>query len=340
MDAGSIDVYIVTVTNTAHDDLSEEVEAVTLSPEGAFSVLGDQTRLKILQTLGEADGALSFSELFERIQYDDTANFSYHLEKLRGHFICETDAGYDLRQAGHRIVQAVLSGAMTEEPVIEPTQIDRQCPRCGSPIEVGYSQETIEQYCTACDGIFGEADPRRNTFPDTGHLGNGSLPPAGVQGRTATEVAEIAWTWGHLAVYARGSGFCPNCSAPTTLSMTVCEDHDGSIGTCERCDRRYAVQRSVECTNCIYESEGNVGGQLLSNTELLAFFTTHGLNPLTPETYDRAMEVMFTFKEEVISASPFRGRYTYNIDGDSITLTVDEDLSVVGVERKYNSDSA
>lgn len=327
-------ITIGMVTNRGAEDTGK------LSPEQAFSVLGDETRLQILQTLGETDGPLSFSELFGRIEYDDTANFSYHLEKLQGHFVRETNAGYDLRQAGQRIIEAVLSGAVTENPVIEPTQIDRQCPLCGSRMVVGYSQETVGHFCTECAGVFGEADPNPNTLADLGHLGNGSLPPAGVQARTATEVAEAAWTWGHLEVYARNSGLCPRCSAPTTYSLVVCEDHDAESGTCDCCGRRYAAQRLDECTNCIYEAEGHVNGRLFSNTDLLAFFSTHGLNPLTPDSFDRAMEVMFTYDEEVISIDPFMAQYTYTMDGDSITLTVDEDLSVVGVERDYTSEAS
>ena len=35
-----------------------------LSPDAAFAVLGDETLLQILRTLGEADEPLAFSELF------------------------------------------------------------------------------------------------------------------------------------------------------------------------------------------------------------------------------------------------------------------------------------
>lgn len=59
-------------------------ESAALSPDEAFAVLGDETRLQILQTLGEADKPLAFSALFDRIEYDDSSNFGYHLDKLVG----------------------------------------------------------------------------------------------------------------------------------------------------------------------------------------------------------------------------------------------------------------
>lgn len=96
----------------------------TLSSEDAFAVLGDETRLQILQALGEADEPLAFSELFERIEYEDSSNFGYHLRKLVGHFVRKSDEGYTLWEAGRRVVEAVLAGAMTENPVMELTQID------------------------------------------------------------------------------------------------------------------------------------------------------------------------------------------------------------------------
>lgn len=93
-------------------------EPTTLSPDEAFAVLGDDTRLQILQMLGAADEPLAFSELFDRIEYHDSSNFGYHLDKLVDHFVRKTDEGYALRQAGRRVVEAILSGAVTDDPVL------------------------------------------------------------------------------------------------------------------------------------------------------------------------------------------------------------------------------
>lgn len=108
--------------------------ATQLSPEEAFSVLGDETRLAILRTLGDAADPLSFSALFDRVDYDDPSNFNYHLKKLTDHFVHKTADGYVLRQAGRRVVEAVLAETPAAEPRLERTQIDRPCFLCDAPV--------------------------------------------------------------------------------------------------------------------------------------------------------------------------------------------------------------
>ncbi|MFB6206666.1 MAG: ArsR/SmtB family transcription factor, partial [Haloglomus sp.] len=89
-------------------------EPTALSPDEAFGVLGNETRIQILQTLGEADGPLSFTELRDRVGIRQGSQFNYHLDKLVGHFVRKTDDGYELRLAGRRVIYAVLSEAVTE----------------------------------------------------------------------------------------------------------------------------------------------------------------------------------------------------------------------------------
>jgi len=119
---------------------SNEVDESALSPDDAFAVLGDETRIEILQTLGEADAPLSFSELREHVGTSDSGQFNYHLNKLKGHFIRKADIGYMLSQAGTRMVEAVLSGAVTEAPHVGLTEIDASCHYCGAPIAVIYRE--------------------------------------------------------------------------------------------------------------------------------------------------------------------------------------------------------
>ena len=45
----------------------EFAEPTTLSPDAAFERLGNEARIKILRTLGEADGPLSFTEVRDRV---------------------------------------------------------------------------------------------------------------------------------------------------------------------------------------------------------------------------------------------------------------------------------
>jgi DNA-binding transcriptional ArsR family regulator len=300
-----------------------------LEPDEAFAALGNETRIQILKTLGEADEPLAFSELYDRVEYDTTANFNYHLDKLEGHFVGKTDDGYDLRQAGRRVIQAILSGAMTEDPTLDPTEVDFPCRHCGAPVEVSYSGGEMRLSCTKCSGNSGgSGSDERGERAEYGNLANMSLPPAGVQGRTAEDILRAAATLGHLDALAVTSNVCPRCSAPVDRSLRICEDHDASDALCSRCDHRWAVRVFFQCTNCIYEQDLPGVMVLLGEPDLMTFVADHGLN-----TTADGIEWGWDYGEEVRSIDPFEVRFTFTIDGDSITLTVDEDLSVVEVTR-------
>lgn len=309
-----------------------------LSPDEAFALVADETRLEILRILADAGEPLPFSTLFDRADYDTRSNFSYHLDKLEGHFISQIAEGYAIRQAGRRIVEAVLSGTMTDDPVVDRVRTERQCPFCAASLEVSYEQERVEMFCPECPGLARRDDSGEHFSTEFGTLGAISLPPAGVSGRTPTELFDAAQVWTHLDLLANSTGVCARCSGTIDHSVTVCENHDASDEMCGHCDRRYAVLFEVECSQCHYHNDGIALVGLLATTELLSFFTGHGLNPLVPETRDRVPESPAHYEEEVHSMDPFRATFTFTADGDSISLTIDEDVSVVDVARVPRGD--
>ena len=315
----------------------ERSGASALSPDEAFGVLGNETRMEILYTLGEADGPLPFSELHERVGMRDSGQFNYHLDRLVGHFVRKGEDGYALRQAGRRVVEAILSGAVTEAPVVEPTRIDHPCHYCGSPVEVSFRTDRVVKYCTECAGKSGVPTDESGQFVprDDGYLGTLPLPSAGVANRTISEVFEAAWTWTNVELLTESSGMCSRCSAPLEESVEVCAEHDAGDGICERCDSRYAVELHASCTNCINDLRGPFVLGLVADTELLSFLLAHGLDPIAPSG-DGIYEVdriHMGYEEEVVSTEPFEARFTFAADGEALTLTVDDDLSVVDATR-------
>lgn len=311
-----------------------------VSPDEAFAVLGDETRLQILQTLAEADGHLAFSELFDRVDYETTANFSYHLEQLEGHFVRQTDDGYALRQAGRRVVEAILSGVVTADPVLNPTPVDEPCPYCDDGFMVSFQQERVQQYCPGCAGHYGDILTENESIDTTesGYFGSIPLPPAGLQGRTAGEVQRTAATWGTLEYLAVASGICPRCSTPLDESVHVCEDHDVTDRICERCDNHHAIQLSTRCPTCYHEQRGAFVLGLMADLDLLAFLTEHGINPVSPVSYAAYEAAIRDYEEEVLSVEPFEARFTFTIDGDALTLVVDDDLSVVEATKRTTTE--
>lgn len=189
----------------------------TLSPDDAFSVLGNETRMEIIQVLAEATDPLPFSELRERVGVSDCGQFNYHLDKLADHFVENAEDGYSLLRAGQRIIEAVVSGAVTETPIIEPTPVDWPCSQCGAATEVSYQQEWVALSCTECPGLYGEGIVADESAPEEqlehGYLGGLSLPSAAVQDREVDEVVRTAFAWDFLERMARAHGICPRCAA-------------------------------------------------------------------------------------------------------------------------------
>ncbi len=300
-----------------------------VSPEEAFAVLGEEARFEIMRALGEADEPLAYSALFERVEYDDISNFSYHLDKLVGHFIGKTDQGYVLRRQGERVLEAVLSGAVTTDPVREPTQTDRPCPICSAHIKVGYEHELVTMHCPECSGMREQADSEDPRFPE-GNLGYRLLPPAAVDGRTAAEIHDVSQTWTGLTVHAVGRGICSRCSGMVEHSLDVCESHDGTETMCDQCGQRFAAMTVVTCTNCIFEVPVGIAAYLVPQIEVMAFLIEHGIDPVSPGDFHPYAAV----EETILSHDPFEAKYTFTVNDDTLTVTVDADLSIVDMIRE------
>jgi len=304
------------------------------TPDEAFALLGDETRLDIVRELGAADDPLAFSALHDRVDVRDSGQFNYHLEKLVGHFVAKTDGGYRLSRAGRRVVEAILSGAVTEEPGLERTAIDETCRYCGADVEIVWRSGSLEMYCTECAGRYGNRAGDGELPGDGGYLGRMPLPPAGLQDRTPDEVLQAAWAWGGLEILAMSAGICPRCSATVDRTVDVCADHDASEGLCPTCEALHRVTVGVECGNCIFTSGGDFAIVLLANTDLLAFLADHGNNPVLPASSAALYRILGDYAEAVHSTDPFHASFTFTAGADTITLTVDDDLEVVSVQRE------
>lgn len=314
-------------------DRGHPEEPTPPSPEEAFAILGNEARFEILRVLGEADEPLGYTALFERLEYDDSSNFSYHLDKLVDHFIARTDEGYRLRRPGERIVEAVLSGAVTSDPVRDLQPTDTPCPFCGSAIEVGYRRERVTMHCPDCSGLLGEDDSRP---PGFGNLGIRPLPPAGVQGRSGDDLYSVSTTWTATSMQAIGRGVCPKCSGQVERSVEVCANHDTSSGTCEACGMRFAAKASATCENCIFGMTAPAAGHLIVYPEPMAFLVQHGVDPVAPAGFHPFEAV----EETVHSRSPFEATYTFTAGGDSVSVTVDDTLSVVDVTKQDEGEAS
>lgn len=292
-----------------------------------LKVLGDPTRLHILQVLSDADGELSFSELYDPIDLTESGTFSYHLNLLVDHFVHETEDGYELTEAGRQVVMVMHSGVVTEDPHLSPEPVALQCQFCDSQIVAGYHRERVPLYCTGCPGLVTD-NGESIEVDELGYIGSMTLPPAGLRHRTRDEILRAATTWSHLDLMAWASDVCPRCSAKVNHALDICEEHDETADVCNHCDRRYRIGVKSRCTNCINSRSTYFGMYLMDTPDLIEFVAAHGLNPIAD-----GIEWGWEFEEKLISLDPFEATFSLELDGDRLSLTVGEDLRLQAVDR-------
>jgi hypothetical protein len=304
----------------------------------AFALLGDETRLAILLALWEEydphadDNAVPFTRIFDRLDYDDSGNLRYHLEKLRGQFLRQQAAGegYELREPGMKLLRAVIAGAGAEDVTMETTEIDQPCLLCGAPTAVSFRNGCLFWACTECEGPTPEA-----TDVD-GFLSATPFDPAGVADRPPEEV--------HLASVAVArrkkqlvfDGFCPDCSGSVDGWLECCADHDAD-GVCEHCGTTFAAWARFECQVCKRHDVSSPKTLALFHPAVVAFYDDHGVSLRVhaddADSVRRVFGHMHDHQMEVCSTEPPRVAVTAALDGDEVRVTFDETASVVDVDR-------
>lgn len=300
-----------------------------LPPEEAFTVLGNELRMRIVSELGAVDHPLSFTELRDRVGLRQGGQFNYHLDKLVGHFVEKTDDGYALHQPGSAVVQAILSGAVTENPVIEPTEVDFACLLCDAPVLVGYHAERVELYCTGCTGQYEDKADNPPSFDDVGgYLGHYTLTPTGAEDRSPYELLEAASLWAHLENVALANGLCMRCGGMVETDVTVCGSHNPEGERCPTCSNRHSVQVDRTCTTCGFSRGGMAITILATHRELRKFVAEQGIDPIV-----EGFKWGWDCDEDVHSIEPLRADFTFEVEGEAITLHTGADLEVVDVTR-------
>lgn len=302
------------------------------APDEVFNVLGDETRMAILQALWNADVAdhpqdnvLTFSELQDIVGVADSGRFNYHLNQLVGHLINKTDDGYQLRAAGITIIQALLAGTLTEEPTLDPTPIDAPCPHCGGTVEVYYEDEQLFVRC--------RQGTHSGPFQKPGTIINLHVPPAGMQGRTPDDIAEAAMRWFDALTAPMLDDTCPNCSSRTSKTVEACENHEPIDGLCEACGGRWAVFVYYECRHCSFRTNVPAYYHLWSDPGVIGWFHERGIRFMGP-TWE-TMGYTIGGNDEVVSTGPLKVEVTVPVDEETLTVTLNEEMDVIEMTESH-----
>lgn len=285
------------------DSLQEGSHGV--DPADAFALVGDETRLAILEALWRLDEPARFSEIRERVGTDTSSRFNYHLGQLTGQFIRQTDGGYELRTAGRKVVQAVLAGSFTDHSS-RVLDIQDTCVHCEHELEAEYSDEMLAIRCPGCGH---------------GH-GRYSFPPGGLTGRTDEEIlAAFDQRVRHLHCLAK-DGVCPACGGPV----------DTTIEEGEPCCLGVELRATHTCRQCDREVCSAVGLALLDQSDVVSFYDGHGVT-LSDTPY---WQLPWCVDDEPVtleSRNPTRLSVEITEDSERLTVILDGDLAVRETHR-------
>jgi hypothetical protein len=271
-----------------------------------FELLGHDDRIGIVEALVEhrreepRDSALSFAELRERAGIRDSGRFNYHLDKLRGAFLQQTDEGYQLNHAGREVAGALLGGAFAERAERGPTELDSTCRACDATVSARYEDGVLSVVCE-------EGHPNHSDY----------FPPALVERFSLPKAVELSTLLGHQKFELMLREVCPECTGPLSASVVRRDGDPGFEGTCERCG---------------FHFDGPPGLVVLTHPALRAFYLERDRDVRTGFLWSFPFLVDGD-RYEIESDHPLEVRIDASMGDDELWFVVDEDCEVVEYGR-------
>ena len=290
------------------DRIIESQPLDSLSLQEAVSIVGEETRARIMFELGQARGddgtvaePLEFSELMARVGVEDSGRFNYHLEKLVDTFVEKRDEGYVLRLPGQLFHEAIVAGTLTERPTVEPFPVG-DCPECDDPMSAVVTPDhVLAVECEQCETLAGAVH----------------FPARGLEGRTPDEQldAAIQRQYHELAVMRRG--ICRGCGG--RIDRGIVPDWEGPGGCC------VGVRATLSCRSCGAGRVAHPAYVGLTTPPVFSFFAEHGQDPARVRPWGAVLEAA----SDSVSVRDTGVSITYERDTARLDLRLDDALQVV-----------
>lgn len=276
----------------------------------AFAVLGNEHRIDILRAVADAEReaaergdpyALSFSELFDRVDADASSQFAYHLDRLTGAFLQETDDGYRFTAAGERVVRSVLAGTYTEDPTFDPVTVEGRCPACDTTtLEAAYDGDRLAVHCADCGT----------------HVFSQTLPPSAVRERSPGAVLESGSRRSRQDFSLAVRGTCPTCAGVTDVDARR-GDTDEWLLVCA-------------CRQCGQSVFAPVAFAVLDHPAVVAFHWEHGVNLADRPVWRLVVDLLSDrWSVDVETEAPFAATLTVTFGDDELHVDLGADYRVV-----------
>lgn len=314
-----------------------ELELDGVTPDEAFSILGNDIRLDIIRVLWQAGAAheyedvsdiartISFSELRRRVAIEDNGKFNYHLSRLTPHFVRQTEDGYRLSGVGKQIARTVIAVSGTAEPDFS-TDLEQDCPLCDASLTVTYEDQWLRIRCTECEGLFGDEAP-------TGTVYLANYPAAGLTDRPPDEALTTGVYRCMLDNTYLMHDLCRECGSHISSSVAVCESHESQSGKpCTTCGTPFPVWAEQRCETCGFAKRLPVELFVLCLTPVIGFLDKQGVDVLAPG-FDELVDLLRTRVETTVTEEPFRVAVTIAGEPESLSISLDDDMNVATLDK-------
>lgn len=197
-----------------------------------LELLSNETRLRIVAELaghrfrGSGADGLSFSELFDAVDGEDSGNFNYHLKRLLGTVVEKTEDRYRLTYGGLQVFGWLHASTYAPAAESGPIPVGDPCPRCGDPVRGVYEEGKLEFGC------------------ERHQLIASFVPPAWLSALEPDALVRNVTLTLHHDLELLAHGICPCCRGSVTPRLRTDHEH-------------YRVQFHYPCSAC------GLDGQLL-----------------------------------------------------------------------------
>ena len=282
----------------------------------AFDILGHELRLRTVELLGTRQRAnawrpvpMEFEELRRAVDSSDSGRFNYHLDKLLGTYVEQTDDGYILSPAGFEVSSAVLRGSYAGVSVGPLRGSLGDCPMCTAEVTGVYEDGLLYVLCPEHGVVFGN-----------------TVPPAAAVDRDIEEIATTAIRDARRDVERARNGTCPECVGPIETTIA---DSGGSPDELTPVDGDSGpVRAEFDCQRCRLSFDSELYLAVLDHPAVVAFYHDHDVD-IRPDSHVEPDNVSDT----VVSGEPVRARVRFRTNSERLDVALDSQGTVVDTER-------
>lgn len=285
--------------------------------EDVFRLLSDEIRLKILRAVAEAQrderetgvAALAFSDIYDRVDVENTSKLSYHLGELTGTFLRKHDDGYAFTHAGDQLIRFILAENYQPPSDVEAVHADSQCLYCGEKGLVGSVEDQF--FLLRCEGCDKPAYSYR-------------IRPAQVHSQHESDLIE-AVIWEQTADFLKmAQNVCPECGG--RMETEIIPATDAPIPA--------TFATLTECVECLRFMSVPLPYFVAYHPDSVAFHWDHDIDIMGTgmwELHELLHEDAWTAEEVDDEEAAFR--VELRRDSASLRVFVDDEGNVTRTER-------